>query len=93
MPYIESESEDHEDVFINKVRSLKHIATDLTNTIKLQTKNIKELEPGFARSYYQLRGHIAHLHRIDPARFRVWLFYLLTSLFFTVVLFVLFFAL
>ncbi|KAI4290732.1 hypothetical protein PAPHI01_0006 [Pancytospora philotis] len=86
-----SSSEDEEEKFVGKIRSLKQIAVDLTSTVKAQTRSIRELEPGISRTLHNLRSHIERLQRTDPRSFRIWAFYLLTSLFFLCVLFILFF--
>lgn len=84
--------EDDDEKFVNKIRSLKHVAIDLTNVIKSQNKSIQDLEPGFSATFYRLRSHLVQLDRIDPRQFRIWLFYFLTSIFFMFVLFIFYFV-
>lgn len=78
--------EDSEEKFVSKIRTLRDVALDLTDAVKAQTRSLRGLEPKFSDTLYKLRIHIAHLRRADPQKFRLWLFYLLTSALFTFLL-------
>lgn len=69
-------SDDEEEAFVRKIKTLKHVAIDLTDVLKAQNKSIKDLEPGLSGTFFRLRGHLARLHAMDPKRFRGWLCYL-----------------
>ncbi|KAI5173802.1 hypothetical protein PAEPH01_2026 [Pancytospora epiphaga] len=88
---MEYEEEDSEEKFVSKIRTLKDVALNLTDILKSQTSSLKDLEPKFSNTLYRLKGHIKHLYRVDSRKFRLWVFYFGTSLFFTLLLLVLFF--
>lgn len=86
------QSDEEEDRFAGKVRTLRDVAIDLTGVLKSQAKGLGSLEPGLDKTYSRIRASIMQLGHMDARQFRGWMFYFLASLFFMFVLFVLFFV-
>ena len=78
--------------FTKKIKSLKHVAIDLTELIKTQNKKIKDLEPEFNSSYLRLKSTMQQITKADFRRFRGWLYYILASIILFLLLFVFYFV-
>ncbi len=86
--FYKNNKDDEDEIFIDKVKTLKNVSIDLTEIIKKQNKNLGDLQPSFSSTIQRLKGNIRQLSNMDSKQFRGFMFYAGISLIFTFLLFI-----
>lgn len=86
------EDEDESIKFMERVKTLQHVAIDLTNTLKDQNERLTKLEPSFQSSLNRILSTIHGIRISDPKRFRSWIYFTLTGIGFIFLIFIFFIA-
>jgi hypothetical protein len=72
----QEDSEEEAKIFTTRVKTLKHIAIDLSHAINAQNDKLNGLEPGFNQTITNLFKNIKNMKENDPKRFRAWVYFL-----------------
>jgi hypothetical protein len=78
--------------FTSKLKTLQHVAIDLSAELEAQNNRIMQLEPSFQSSLSRIMSSIAVMRKSDPRRFRAWMYFIFGGLGLSFLFFILFIA-
>jgi hypothetical protein len=84
--------EDEGAVFTSRLKTLQHVAIDLSTELERQNDRLRQLEPSFQGSLSRILSAIAIMRKSDPRKFRAWIYFIFGGFCLAFLFFVLFVA-
>lgn len=71
----QQDSDDELETFINKVRTLNNIASNLNEVINTQNNRLTGFGPQMGNTFLRLQNMVLRISKTDKKRFRGWIYY------------------
>lgn len=71
----QQDSDDELETFINKVRTLNNIASNLNDVINSQNDRLTGFGPQMGNTFSRLQNMVLRISKTDGKRFRGWIYY------------------